>query len=212
MAYGHSERPPGSTDGIARRHRNRVFARALIRHQDRHLGRLRRRQDDVRGRGLGDHAAADRGPGDQRLARPRRARRHARTRTPPRWQWTSAASRWPTTSCSTCSARPGSVGSGSCGTTSSGARSGRSSWSTSVGCRTASRRWTSSRRGGCRSSSPSTSSTVGRSTRAQAVRKALALADHVPIVTVDARDRHSARSALIAVTEYALTNLSSLPG
>ena len=47
---------------------------------------------------------------------------------------------------------------------------------------------------------------------AQAVRKALALADYVPIVTVDASDRHWARSALIAVTEYALTNLSSLPG
>jgi signal recognition particle receptor subunit beta len=44
------------------------------------------------------------------------------------------------------------------------------------------------------------------------VRKALALADHVPVVTVDARDRHSARAALIAVTEYALMNLSSLPG
>ena len=46
----------------------------------------------------------------------------------------------------------------------------------------------------------------------QEVRKALALADHIPVVTVDARDRHSARAALIAVTEYALMNLSSLPG
>jgi uncharacterized protein len=45
-----------------------------------------------------------------------------------------------------------------------------------------------------------------------AVRKALALADHVPVVTVDARDRHSSRAALIAITEYALMNLSSLPG
>jgi uncharacterized protein len=44
------------------------------------------------------------------------------------------------------------------------------------------------------------------------VRKALALADHVPVVTVDARDRHSSRAALIAITEYALMNLSSLPG
>jgi signal recognition particle receptor subunit beta len=44
------------------------------------------------------------------------------------------------------------------------------------------------------------------------VRKALALADHIPVVTVDARDRHSARAALIAITEYALMNLSSLPG
>jgi uncharacterized protein len=47
---------------------------------------------------------------------------------------------------------------------------------------------------------------------AQAVRKALALRDEIPVVTVDARDRQSARAALIAVTEYALMNLSTLPG
>jgi signal recognition particle receptor subunit beta len=47
---------------------------------------------------------------------------------------------------------------------------------------------------------------------ADAVRKALALRDHIPVVNVDARDRHSARAALIAITEYALVNLSSLPG
>lgn len=37
-----------------------------------------------------------------------------------------------------------------------------------------------------------------------AVRQALALRQDIPIVTVDARDRHSARAALIAVAEYAL--------
>lgn len=42
-----------------------------------------------------------------------------------------------------------------------------------------------------------------------AVRQALALSEHVPIVTVDARDRHSAREALIAVTEYALSALTA---
>ena len=47
---------------------------------------------------------------------------------------------------------------------------------------------------------------------AQEVRKALALAEHIPIVKVDARDRHSARAALIAITEYALMNLSTMPG
>jgi len=41
-----------------------------------------------------------------------------------------------------------------------------------------------------------------------AVRKALALADHIPIITVDARDRESAKQALIAVTEYALSTLT----
>ena len=46
----------------------------------------------------------------------------------------------------------------------------------------------------------------------QALRKALALSDHIPVVTVDARDRNSCREALIAVTEYALDKLSSLPG
>jgi uncharacterized protein len=44
------------------------------------------------------------------------------------------------------------------------------------------------------------------------VRKALTLADHVPVITVDARDRHSAKAALIAVTEYSLSTLTSLPG
>ncbi len=36
---------------------------------------------------------------------------------PPRSRWTSVASRWPRTSCSTCSGRRASVASGSCGTT-----------------------------------------------------------------------------------------------
>jgi len=44
------------------------------------------------------------------------------------------------------------------------------------------------------------------------VRKALALAEHIPIITVDARDRQSSTAALIAVTEYALNALPSLPG
>jgi signal recognition particle receptor subunit beta len=46
---------------------------------------------------------------------------------------------------------------------------------------------------------------------ANEVRKALALPEHIPVITVDARDRHSATAALIEVTEYAL-NLTSLPG
>ena len=45
-----------------------------------------------------------------------------------------------------------------------------------------------------------------------AVRKALALPEHIPVITVDARDRHSATAALIAITEYALNSLTSLPG
>jgi uncharacterized protein len=44
------------------------------------------------------------------------------------------------------------------------------------------------------------------------VRKALTLADEIPIITVDARDRHSATAALISVTEYALNVLPSVPG
>jgi len=47
---------------------------------------------------------------------------------------------------------------------------------------------------------------------AQAVRKALALRDNIPVITVDARDRHSARAALIVISEYALNSLTSLPG
>ena len=52
----------------------------------------------------------------------------------------------------------------------------------------------------------------GPSYPADAVRKALALREQIPVVNVDARDRRSARAALIAITEYALMNLSSLPG
>jgi signal recognition particle receptor subunit beta len=46
----------------------------------------------------------------------------------------------------------------------------------------------------------------------QAVRKALALPEHIPVITVDARDRKSAKDALIAITEYSLRSLTALPG
>jgi signal recognition particle receptor subunit beta len=44
---------------------------------------------------------------------------------------------------------------------------------------------------------------------ADEIRAALTLADHVPVLTVDARDRDSAKQALIAVSEYALETLSA---
>jgi uncharacterized protein len=43
------------------------------------------------------------------------------------------------------------------------------------------------------------------------VRRALKLPDGIPVMTVDARKRQSAKNALIAVTEYALQNLTSMP-
>ena len=46
----------------------------------------------------------------------------------------------------------------------------------------------------------------------QAVRAALALREDIPIIAVDARDRHSTKAALIAVTEYALSTLTPLRG
>ena len=45
-----------------------------------------------------------------------------------------------------------------------------------------------------------------------AVRKALALRDSIPVITVDARDRQSTKAALIAITEYAMNSLTSLRG
>lgn len=45
-----------------------------------------------------------------------------------------------------------------------------------------------------------------------AVRKALTLSEHVPVMSVDARSRDSAKAALIAVTEYALSRLAPIPG
>ncbi|OBF01351.1 ATP/GTP-binding protein [Mycobacterium sp. 852002-10029_SCH5224772] len=41
-----------------------------------------------------------------------------------------------------------------------------------------------------------------------AVREALTLPPHIPVITVDARDRRSATDALIAVSEYALATLT----
>ncbi len=41
------------------------------------------------------------------------------------------------------------------------------------------------------------------------VRKALTLPDHIPVISVDARNRRSARDALIAVSEYALASVAS---
>ncbi|MCZ0729111.1 GTP-binding protein [Mycolicibacterium iranicum] len=41
-----------------------------------------------------------------------------------------------------------------------------------------------------------------------AVREALALGEHIPVISVDARSRESAKAALIAVAEYALSRLS----
>jgi uncharacterized protein len=47
---------------------------------------------------------------------------------------------------------------------------------------------------------------------AAAVRKALALSERIPVITLDARDSHSAKAALIAITEYALDMLTPLLG
>jgi uncharacterized protein len=43
------------------------------------------------------------------------------------------------------------------------------------------------------------------------VRRALMLPHGTPVITVDARERQSAKEALIAITEYALHELTSLP-
>lgn len=44
--------------------------------------------------------------------------------------------------------------------------------------------------------------------RVDEVRRALTLPAHVPVITVDARDRRSATDALITVSEYALASLA----
>ncbi|OBK44183.1 ATP/GTP-binding protein [Mycobacterium sp. 1081908.1] len=43
----------------------------------------------------------------------------------------------------------------------------------------------------------------------EAVREALTLPRHIPVIAVDARDRRSATDALIAVSEYALETLAA---
>ncbi|MDH6680181.1 signal recognition particle receptor subunit beta [Rhodococcus sp. LBL1] len=44
------------------------------------------------------------------------------------------------------------------------------------------------------------------------IRQALAVPANVPILSIDARDRESAKGALVAITEYALTRLGSAVG
>ena len=61
----------------------------------------------------------------------------------------------------------------------------------------------------CRSSWRSTSSRAARSTRSHEIAEALALPDDVPLITVDARDRDSAKRALVRITEFALTRLAT---
>jgi uncharacterized protein len=43
------------------------------------------------------------------------------------------------------------------------------------------------------------------------VRRALMLSNGIPVITVDARERQSAKETLIAITEYALEKLTPLP-
>lgn len=43
----------------------------------------------------------------------------------------------------------------------------------------------------------------------EAVREALALPSHVPMIRIDARDRESAKTALIRITEYSLEQLAN---
>jgi hypothetical protein len=42
------------------------------------------------------------------------------------------------------------------------------------------------------------------------IREALAIPAHIPVITVDARDRESAKRALVRITEFALTQLSDM--
>ena len=103
--------------------------------------------------------------------------------------------------CSTCSARPGRSGSGSCGTGCSPARSARSSWWTPAGWPTPgtpSTAWSTTAR---RSSWPATTS-AARSHTEQQIREALDLAADVPLVDCDARDRASSKYVLITLVEH----------
>ena len=42
------------------------------------------------------------------------------------------------------------------------------------------------------------------------IREALAIPSHIPVITVDARDRESAKQALVRITEFALTQLAGV--
>ena len=42
------------------------------------------------------------------------------------------------------------------------------------------------------------------------IREALAIPSHIPVIEVDARDRESAKRALVRITEFALTQLTGV--
>jgi signal recognition particle receptor subunit beta len=42
------------------------------------------------------------------------------------------------------------------------------------------------------------------------IREALAIPSHIPVIEVDARDRESAKQALVRITEFALTQLTGV--
>ena len=42
------------------------------------------------------------------------------------------------------------------------------------------------------------------------IREALAIPSHIPVIEVDARDRESAKKALVRITEFALTQLTGV--
>jgi uncharacterized protein len=46
---------------------------------------------------------------------------------------------------------------------------------------------------------------------ADEIREALAISAHIPVITGDARDRESAKRALVRITEFALTQLTRVP-
>lgn len=43
------------------------------------------------------------------------------------------------------------------------------------------------------------------------IREALAIPSHIPVITVDARNRESAKQALVRITEFALSQLAGAP-
>ncbi len=45
---------------------------------------------------------------------------------------------------------------------------------------------------------------------ADEIREALAIPSHIPVITVDARERESAKQALVRITEFALTQLTGV--
>ena len=84
-----------------------------------------------------------------------------------------------------------------------------SSWSTPAASTTASPPWTTSRPRRLPFIVAINQFDDAQQFGTEEIREALAISAHIPIITVDARNRESAKQALVRITEFSLMQLAA---